>query len=101
MPLAIDPLYGSSRPLFLSDFKTDYRPAKGQTEKPLIEQLTLHAYQIQLLKPEKDCPEVFVAGLDKKFTATLKMLTKHNPNGLNTFANPDDFTRLMNTQRLD
>jgi 23S rRNA pseudouridine1911/1915/1917 synthase len=101
LPLAIDPLYGSSRPLFLSDFKTAYRLAKGQTEKPLIKRLTLHAYQIQFLKPEKDRPEVFVASLDKKFTATLKMLTKHNPKGLKAFTNPDDFTRLVNTQRLD
>jgi len=27
LPLAIDPLYGAARPLFLSDFKSDYRPA--------------------------------------------------------------------------
>lgn len=101
LPLAIDPLYGSSRPLFLSDFKTDYRLAKGQTEKPLIEQLTLHAYQIELLKPEPNRPEVFIAGPDKKFKGTLKMLTKHNPKGLNAFTNPDDFTRIVKTQRLD
>ena len=101
LPLAIDPLYGSSRPLFLSDFKTDYRLAKDQTEKPLIERLTLHAYQIELFNPGPDRPDVFIAGLDKKFTATLKMLTKHNPKGLKAFTNPDDFTRLVNTQRLD
>ena len=100
LPLAIDPLYGSSRPLFLSDFKPDYRLGKDQTEKPLIERLTLHAYQIELLNPEPDCPEVFIAGLNKKFIATLKMLTKHNPNGLNAFANPDDFSRIVNTERL-
>lgn len=100
LPLAIDPFYGSNRPLFLSDFKTDYRLARDQTEKPLIERLTLHAYQIQLLKPEKGFPEVFTAGLDKKFTATLKMLTKYNPNGLAAFTNPDDFTSILNNQRL-
>ncbi len=100
LPLAIDPLYGSSRPLYLSDFKADYRLARDQTEKPLIERLTLHAYQIQLLKPEKDFPELFIAGLDKKFTATLKMLTKYNPNGLDAFINPEDFSGILNTQRL-
>jgi 23S rRNA pseudouridine955/2504/2580 synthase/23S rRNA pseudouridine1911/1915/1917 synthase len=100
LPLAIDPFYGSSRPLYLSDFKQDYRLAKDQTEKPLIERLTLHAYQIQLLKPEQNLPDCFIAGLDQKFTATLKMLTKYNPNGLNAFANPDDFSRIVNTQKL-
>ena len=100
LPLAIDPLYGSSRPLFLSDFKLDYRLAKDQNEKPLIERLTLHAYQIQFLEPEPDRPGLFIAGLDKKLTATLKMLTKHNPKGVDAFTNPDDFSRIMNTQGL-
>jgi 23S rRNA-/tRNA-specific pseudouridylate synthase len=100
LPLAIDPFYGNKRPLFLSDFKTDYRLARDQTEKPLIERLTLHAYQIQLLNPEPGLPEVFIAGLDKKFTATLKMLTKYNPKGHNSFSDPDDFSRIVNTQRL-
>jgi 23S rRNA pseudouridine955/2504/2580 synthase/23S rRNA pseudouridine1911/1915/1917 synthase len=100
LPLAIDPFYGSSRALFLSDYKTDYRLARDQTEKPLIERLTLHAYQIQLLKPEQNLPDCFIAGLDKKFTATIKMLTKYNPNCHNSFADPDDFYKIVNTQRL-
>ena len=111
LPLAIDPLYGSSRLLFLSDFKSDYRLAKGQTEKPLIERLTLHAYQIALppsapVIPAKagihhhNRPKVFIAALDKKFTACLKMLTKHNPKGPDAFANPDNFSKIMNGRRL-
>ena len=100
LPLVIDPFYGSSRPLYLSDFKQDYRLARDQTEKPLIERLTLHAYQIQLLNPEPGLPEVFIAGLDKKFTATLKMLTKYNPKGLDAFTDPDDFARINTIQRL-
>lgn len=122
LPLAIDPLYGNSRPLFLSDFKTDYRLAKGQTEKPLIERLTLHAYQLSFrAQPQKPTlsfraqpkaesrnlidnsfnrPDCFIAGLDKKFTATIKMLTKHNPKGLDAFVNPDDFSKIINGQRL-
>jgi RluA family pseudouridine synthase len=100
LPLAIDPLYGSSRPLFLSDFKSDYRLAKGQTEKPLIERLTLHAYQIEFPKSQGNHPDSFIAGLDKKFAACLKMLTKYNPKGLNAFINPDNFSKIINTQRL-
>ena len=106
LPLAIDPLYGVSQPLFLSDFKLDYRLGKGQTEKPLIERLTLHAYQIETTAwgtappYESNRPDCFVAGLDKKFAATLKMLTKHNPNGLAAFLDPDDFARIINAQRL-
>ncbi len=100
LPLAIDPLYGSSQPLFLSDFKPDYRLGKNQTEKPLIDRLTLHAYQIELPGTQSNCPDYFTARLDKKFTATIKMLTKHNPKGLDAFLNPDDFSTIINTQRL-
>ncbi|MBA7706703.1 hypothetical protein ES703_115558 [subsurface metagenome] len=111
LPLSIDPLYGSSRPLFLSDFKSDYRPSKGQAEKPLMERLTLHAYQIELspstpVIPAKagihhhNRPKVFVAPLGKKFAATIKMLTKHNPRGPDAFINPDNFSKIINTQRL-
>jgi len=95
LPLVIDPLYGSTRPLYLSYFKPDYRLAKDQIEKPLIERLTLHAYQIQLTERQDSCPVCFVAGLDKKFAATIKMLTKHNPKGLDAFFNPDDFTKIV------
>ena len=98
LPLAIDPLYGADRPLFLSDFKSDYRLSKGQTEKPLIDRLTLHAYQIQLLNPEPNRLDYFIARLDKKFAATIKMLTKHNPKGLDAFLNPDDFSDIINNK---
>jgi RluA family pseudouridine synthase len=107
LALAIDPLYGSSKPLFLSESKSDYHLGKDQIEKPLIDRLTLHAYQLSLpAEPGNltgnsshglDC---FVAPLDKKFAATLKMLTKYNPKGRNAFVNPDDFNTITSSQRL-
>lgn len=112
LPLAIDPLYGGRRGLFLSDFKDDYRLSKDGTERPLIERLTLHAYQIELPKSEEvinlstgiyngaNRPDCFIASLDKKFNATIKMLTRHNPRGPDAFINHDDFTKIVNAQRL-
>jgi RluA family pseudouridine synthase len=144
LPLAIDPLYGSSKPLFLSEFKSDYRLGRGQIEKPLIDRLTLHAYQIDLPNPattssvipanttssvippkapipsfraqpvvssvepprnlidnSRHRPDCFVARLDKKFAATLKMLTKYNPKGLDSFLNANDFSNTISAERLD
>ena len=101
LPLAIDPLYGTSQPLFLSDFKPDYQLGKKQIEKPLIERLTLHAYQIELTETVPSRPDCFIAGLDKKFKATIKMLTKHSPKDSDAFCNPDDFSRIMETKQLD
>jgi RluA family pseudouridine synthase len=100
LPLAIDPLYGSSRPLFLSDFKPSYRLAKGQSEKPLIDRLTLHAYQLSIAHCKSKTANGFIAHLDKKFAAAIKMLAKHNPHGLDAFNDPDDFSKIINAQRL-
>lgn len=79
IPLALDPLYASPHPLMLSDYKKDYRPKRETPESPLISRLTLHAYQIQIppLPTEPQTVRTFVAPLDKKFSATLKMLFKH------------------------
>lgn len=100
LPLAIDPLYGTSRGLYLSDFKVNYRLAKGKIEKPLIQRLTLHAYQLRLQNPLPNKPEIFVAECDKDFTTTIKMLTKHNLKGGKAFINPDNLSIILNAQPL-
>jgi 23S rRNA pseudouridine1911/1915/1917 synthase len=100
LPLAIDPLYGSDRPVMLSEFKRDYRFRSDQEEKPLIERLTLHAYQIELTEPQANRPNLFVARLDKKFAATIKMLTKHNPQGSAAFFDVDEFEKIIAAQPI-
>jgi 23S rRNA pseudouridine1911/1915/1917 synthase len=98
MPLSIDPLYGSSEGLMLSNFKSDYRLGKWQEEKPLIERLTLHAYQIELpadTQPGAAVPHIFTAKLDKKFAATVKMLAKHNTRGPAAFKDPDMLAKIL------
>jgi RluA family pseudouridine synthase len=98
LPLAIDPLYGGTEPLMLSEFKKDYQLGKFQEEKPLIDRLTLHAYQVELTEPQGDRPNSFVAPLDKKFTATIKMLTKHNPKGPSAFLDFADLEKIITGQ---
>jgi RluA family pseudouridine synthase len=96
MPLTIDPLYGNSEGLMLSTFKSNYRLGKWQEEKPLIERLTLHAYQIQLPETSnRQQATIFVAKLDKKFAAAIKMLAKHNSQGPAAFKNPDLLEALL------
>lgn len=100
MAVAIDPLYGSGQPLFLSDFKAGYRLGRGHIEKPLMERLALHAYQI-VVPSEGESPDlIFIAPPDKKFKATIKMLTKYNPKGPAVFINPDDFEKIINGQKI-
>lgn len=102
LPLAFDPLYGSQKPVMLSEFKPGYKLGKGKTETPLIERLTLHAYQIKIpaLAEMPETPDTFVAPLDKKFAACIKMLTKHCPAGPESFHNPADFDNIIEAKPL-
>ncbi|MBW8035478.1 MAG: RluA family pseudouridine synthase [Planctomycetes bacterium] len=100
MPLAIDPLYSSTRPILLSDFKAKYKVRRGREEKPLIERLTLHAYQIEV--PDEGGLQAgrYIAPLDKKFAATIKMLTKHNAEGEEAFLDPAFFDAIIKSKPI-
>ncbi len=100
LPLAIDPIYAGIEPIMLSEFKKDYRLGKFQEEKPLIERLTLHAYQIVLPDEAGIKPSCLIARLDKKFIATIKMLTKHNPKGPSAFFNPVEYEKILAGQSI-
>lgn len=93
-PLAIDPLYGDNEPIMLSSFKSDYRLGKFAEEKPLIERLTLCAYELEIENHH------FVAPLEKKFKATIKMLTKYNSRGQDAFTNKQIFEQILASQPL-
>ncbi|MDD5010973.1 MAG: RNA pseudouridine synthase [Phycisphaerae bacterium] len=94
-PLAIDPLYGANSPIMLSGFKPDYRLSKDAEEIPLIERLTLCAYELEAENLH------FIAPLEKKFKATIKMLTKYNPKGPAAFLNDRNFQKLLNSEPLE
>ena len=98
--LAIDPLYGSSGAIMLSDFKEGYRHKRDVEEKPLIERLTLHAYRIEIPDSEVHEAASFTAALDKKFAATLKMLAKHNPNGPEAFEDEHILAKILKAEQF-
>ncbi len=98
LPIACDEMYGSGRGVLLSDVKPNYRLSRGKTENPLIDRLCLHAYELEL--PEELGAGPIVAGLDQRFLAAVKMMTKHNPEGVNAFIEPGHFERIVNGQSL-
>lgn len=100
MPLAIDPLYGSKNPILLSDYKAGYGVTRGKSENPLIERLTLHAYQLELPETELTKPLTIIAPLDRKFGAAVKMLTKHNPNGTEAFLDYANFEAIISGKAI-
>ena len=82
LPLAIDPLYnpvsgGKAVGIFLSRFKKNYHPTKGQDERPLIARLTLHAEKLKFVHLNGKEMEI-IAPAPKDFRATLNMLQRHS-----------------------
>lgn len=80
LPLAVDPLYNPPRPgqppgIFLSDFKRDYRPTRGEPERPLIDRLTLHAEKITFQNPSGEMMQL-ACDPPKDFRAALTQLAK-------------------------
>ncbi len=75
-PLAVDTLYGGEDGLYLSSFKHNYRPNRGQDEQPLIDRLTLHASSITLIHPGNGQEMTFEAPLPKDMRAVQNQLEK-------------------------
>lgn len=103
MPLAIDPIYGTTEPLMLSSFKPGYRPKHNRSEPPMIDRLTLHAYQltVPIGDQEKTEMKTFVAGLDKKFASVIKLLAKYTASAANGFENKESHQIILNSDPLD
>lgn len=103
MSLAIDSMYGSNQPLMLSSFKHGYRRKQDQEERPMIDRLTLHAYQLTIPVGSEEIPQMqtFVAGLDKKFAAAVKLLNKHTKNEADGFTDETDLRKILDAQTLD
>ena len=74
LPLAIDPLYGPTHPLMLSQLKKSYRPT-GDQERPLISRLTLHAHRLTFHHPDGR-PLTVESPLPKDLRATINQLGK-------------------------
>ena len=80
LPLAVDPLYNPPRPgqpaaLLLSTFKRDYRPTRGEAERPLIARLTLHAHRLAFTDAGGERVTI-ESELPKDFRATLNQLRR-------------------------
>jgi len=75
VPIAADPLYGDGRAVLLSEVKPGYRK-KGQ-ERPLLDRLGLHAWQIVIPHPVHGEPLSLRAPHPKDLRITLRQLRKY------------------------
>lgn len=74
-PIVCDSLYGSGKPVLLSELKQRWR-GDVYTEQPLIRRLALHAYQLEGLHPRTSEPFSFTAEYAKDFKSTVHQLQK-------------------------
>jgi RluA family pseudouridine synthase len=75
-PVAVDALYSTDAPVYLSAIKRQYR-GDAEDEQPLLGRLGLHALQLTLRHPVSDTEVTFEAPYPKDIAATLNQLRKH------------------------
>ena len=74
-PIVCDSLYGSGKPVLLSELKQRWH-GDVYTEQPLIRRLALHAYQLEGVHPRTSEPFSFTAEYAKDFKSTVHQLQK-------------------------
>lgn len=75
-PIVCDPLYsGNQKPVRLSDFKRRWN-GDTEEERPLLNRLALHAYQIEFTHPKTNERLLFTAPYPRDMEAVRKQLAK-------------------------
>ncbi|HQE13382.1 MAG TPA: RNA pseudouridine synthase, partial [Flavipsychrobacter sp.] len=75
-PVVCDDVYGDGKPFLLSNIKKKFKLSKQEEEeRPLLNRLALHAYQLQF-KKEDGTPINAVAPLPKDMAACINQLNK-------------------------
>jgi RluA family pseudouridine synthase len=76
LPLVGDEIYGGP-PLWLSTLKTQYRLKPGQTERPLIARVALHAEQLTIRRPSAEESVRIEAPWPKDLVVGVKYLRRY------------------------
>jgi 23S rRNA pseudouridine955/2504/2580 synthase/23S rRNA pseudouridine1911/1915/1917 synthase len=75
-PLAVDPLYGDGKPVFLSGIKKKYKLSKAEeSERPMIDRLALHAWKLQFTEPD-GTTRLLEAPIPKEFRVLMKQIER-------------------------
>lgn len=77
-PIIGDQIYGGP-PLLLSSLKPAYRLKPGQTERPLISDVALHAEQLTIAHPVTGLETKITAPWSKDFAVAVKYLRRYSP----------------------
>jgi len=76
-PLAVDPLYGGSDGIYLSKVKgKKFNLKLGTVERPILQRVSLHAYQLAFSHPTSGERVDFMAPPPKDFRSTVRQFQK-------------------------
>ena len=76
-PLTVDPLYGGGEHLMLSSIKTrGFNLKSGTEERPLLQRVSLHAYQLAFDAPDGSGRVAVTADPPKDFRSAVRQLNK-------------------------
>jgi len=79
-PVVCDDLYGDDKPVFLSSIKPNFKlSGKDEEERPLLNRLALHAWQLKFSGPDGNQYQ-FEAPVPKDLRATLQQLSRRKRN---------------------
>jgi 23S rRNA pseudouridine1911/1915/1917 synthase len=77
-PLLVDEIYGANDKFFLSSIKRKYHKGRNQEEKPIIQRVSMHSYQLGIIHPTRNEEINFQAEYPKDFKASLTLLRKYS-----------------------
>ncbi|MEP6594315.1 MAG: RluA family pseudouridine synthase [Ginsengibacter sp.] len=75
-PIVCDEIYGNSEPVLLSSFKKKYKLSQDEEERPILNRLALHSYQL-LFMDDLSMQYNLKAELPKDMRALLQQLNKY------------------------
>lgn len=79
MPLIVDPLYGGTEGLYLSQIKMSYKQSTRKQERPLLSRLPLHAASIRFTHPATGQEMTVQSPVPKDLATAIKQLEKYAP----------------------
>lgn len=77
-PLLVDPDYGTTAEFLLSTIKRKFNLKKHTEERPIIDRLTLHAYELTVKHPGTGEQVTFTSEHPRDFAAALQVLRKYS-----------------------
>lgn len=79
LPLVVDPVYGGTEGLLLSQIKMSYKHSTRKEERPLISRLTLHAAALRFTHPITGQEMTVEAPVPKDLATAIRQLEKYAP----------------------